>query len=216
MNGFFHQLLRFLFHLGYLGPFVMGIFDSSFLFLPFGNDLLVVALTARHHQLYLIYVVSAVCGSTLGVFFLDLIARRIGEEGVARVAGKRRFEVLKAKIGKYGGKALVTGSLAPPPFPFTMVVAVNSALGYPRKRLLSLIAISRGIRFLILGALAIKFGRTIIHLANSSGFKYFMYCFTAICLGGSVVSISTWVRKARSRQSRPPKSEPPNAQPAKA
>jgi membrane protein YqaA with SNARE-associated domain len=216
MNSLFHHLLRFLFHLGYAGPFVMGIFDSSFLFLPFGNDLLVVALTARHHNLYLIYVVSAVCGSTLGVLFLDLIARRIGEEGVARVAGQRRFDVLKGKINKYGGKALVTGSLAPPPFPFTMVVAVNSALGYPRKRLLLLIALSRGIRFLILGALAIKFGRTIIHLANSAGFKYFMYCFTAVCLAGSIVSITSWVRKARSKKSRPPESQPPAVQPAKA
>jgi membrane protein YqaA with SNARE-associated domain len=211
MSGLFHHLLRFLFHLGFLGPFVMGIFDSSFLFLPFGNDLLIVALTARHHNLYLIYVASAVCGSTLGVFFLDLIARRIGEEGVSRVAGQRRFDLLKKKINKYGGKAIVTGSLAPPPFPFTMVVAVNSALGYPRKRLLTLVALSRGIRFLILGALAIKFGRTIIHLANSAGFKYFMYCFTAICLVGSVVSIATWIKKAR-----PGKSQPPNVQPAKA
>jgi membrane protein YqaA with SNARE-associated domain len=211
MNGLLHHLLRFLFHLGYFGPFVMGIFDSSFLFLPFGNDLLVVALTARHHNLYLIYVASAVCGSTLGVFFLDLIARRIGEEGVARVASQRRFDVLKSKISKYGGRAIVTGSLAPPPFPFTMVIAVNSALGYPRKRLLMLIALSRGIRFLILGALAIKFGRTILHLANASGFKYFMYCFTAICIAGSALSITTWVRKAR-----PGKSQPPNVQPAKA
>jgi membrane protein YqaA with SNARE-associated domain len=216
MNGFFHYLLRFLFHLGYLGPFVMGIFDSSFLFLPFGNDLLIVALTARHHNLYLIYVVSAVCGSTLGVFLLDLVARRIGEEGVTRVAGERRFAMLKSKIGKYGGKALVTGSLAPPPFPFTMVVAVNSALGYPRKRLLILVALSRAVRFLILGALAIKFGRAIIHLANSAGLKYFMYCFTAICLAGSVASITTWVRKARPRKSQPPRSQPPNAQPANA
>src|SRR6185437_10183416 len=148
MNGLLHHLLRFLFHLGYFGPFVMGIFDSSFLFLPFGNDLLIVALTARHHNLYLIYVVSAVCGSTLGVFCLDLIARRIGEEGVATVAGKCRFDLLKSKIEKYGGRALVTGALAPPPFPFTMVVAVNSALGYPRTRLLILIALSRGARFL--------------------------------------------------------------------
>jgi membrane protein YqaA with SNARE-associated domain len=216
MNGLFHHLLRFLFHLGYLGPFVMGIFDSSFLFLPFGNDLLVVVLTARHHSLYLTYVVSAVCGSTLGVFFLDLIARRIGEDGVTRVAGQRRFAVLKNKITKYGGKALVAGSLAPPPFPFTMVVAVTSALGYPRKRLLILIALSRCIRFLIVGALAIKFGRTIIHLANSAGFKYFMYCFTAVCLAGSVASIAMWVRKARPGKSRPPKSQPPNVQPAKA
>lgn len=40
---FFHPLLQFLLHIGYFGPLLMGVLDSSFLFLPFGNDLLVVS-----------------------------------------------------------------------------------------------------------------------------------------------------------------------------
>lgn len=189
----------------------MGVFDSSFLFLPFGNDLLVIALTARHHEGYLLYVLSAVCGSTLGIFFLDLIARKLGEGGVTKVVGKRRFEYLKGKIDQYGGKALVLGSLAPPPFPFTMAVAVNSALGYPRRRLLLLVASARAARFLILGGLAIKFGRTIIHMINSAAFKNFMYFFTAICLVGSVYSVVNWVRKSRSRRPQASDGQPAEA-----
>ncbi len=203
-----HTLLRSLFHLGYFGPFVLGIFDSSFLFLPFGNDLLVVALTARHHDNYLIYVASAAAGSTLGVFFLDLVARRLGEDGITKVAGKQRFEYLKRKMGQHGAKTLVIGCLAPPPFPFTMLVAVNSALGFPRPKLLGIVAVSRAVRFLILGALAIKFGRAIIHMVNSSGFKYFMYAFTAICVAGSIYSIAGWLRKGRSRRSSSPAEQP--------
>ncbi len=192
-----HSILRFLFHLGYFGPFVLGVFDSSFLFLPFGNDLMVVALAARHHAGYLYYVLSAVGGSTLGVFFLDLVARKLGEEGVTKVAGKQRFLYLQRKIGQRGTTALIVGCLAPPPFPFTMVVAVSSALGYPRKKMLLVVAASRAVRFLILGALAIRFGRWIIHVANSTGFRTFMYVFTAICVAGSIWSIATWVRKGR-------------------
>ncbi len=187
----------------------MGIFDSSFLFLPFGNDLLVVALTARHHNGYLIYVLSAACGSAIGVFLLDLIARKLGEEGVTKVAGEKRFALLKKKISQHGGTALITASLAPPPFPFTMVIAINSALGYPRLRLLLTVGLTRAVRFLILGGLAIKFGRLIIRFANTDGFKYFMYGFTVICLIGSVISVATWVRKGRSA-----KTPAPNAQPA--
>lgn len=208
MSKLFRPILHFLFQLGYFGPFVMGIADSSFLFLPFGNDLLVIALTARHHDGYLFYVLSAVCGSTLGVFFLDLVARKLGEPGVTKVAGQRRFKYLKKKIGQYGGKALAVACLAPPPFPFTMAVAVNSALEYPRKRLLLIVALSRAVRFLILGALAIKFGRVIIRIANSNGFKDFMYAFTALCLAGSVFSIVTWVRKSRSGRSPEPSRQP--------
>jgi membrane protein YqaA with SNARE-associated domain len=198
LPGILHNLLRFLFHLGYAGPFVMGILDSSFLFLPFGNDLLVVALTARHHEGYLWYVLTAVCGSTVGVFLLDLIARKLGKEGVTRVAGQKRFEYLQRKIGERGAIALITGCLAPPPFPFTMVVAANSALGYPRRRLLLVVAAARAVRFLILGALAIKFGRAILRIANSAAFRGVMFAFIGICLLGSIYSISAWVRKGRS------------------
>ena len=41
----------------------MGVLDSSFLFLPFGNDLLVVSLVARHHQGFIVYVLLAATGS---------------------------------------------------------------------------------------------------------------------------------------------------------
>lgn len=191
---FFRQLLGFLFRLHYFGPFVMGVLDSSFLFLPFGNDLLVVGMVARNHAGWPFYVIAAVCGSTLGVFFLDLLARKGGEVGVKKVAGRRQYEMLKRKIGENGGRAIVVGCLAPPPFPFTMVIAVNSALGYPRRRLLWTVAAARATRFVILSLLAIKFGRTILKIANSAGFKWTMVGFTAICIIGSVFSIVKWVR----------------------
>jgi membrane protein YqaA with SNARE-associated domain len=175
----------------------MGVMDSSFLFLPFGNDILVVALVARHHEGYLLYVLSAVCGSTLGVFLLDLIARKIGEEGIQGVAGKKRFDYLKHKIGERGGIAIVVGCLAPPPFPFTMVVATSSALGYPRLRLLMAVALSRGARFLILGFLALKFGRAIIRFADSTPFRWTMGVFIAFCVMGSVLSVMKWVKRGR-------------------
>ena len=194
--------------MGYFGPFVLGIFDSSFLFLPFGNDLLVLTLTARHHQGYLIYVLSAALGSALGVLLLDLFARKLGEGGVTKVVGKRRFSYLKRKVSEHGAKALVLACLAPPPFPFTMAIAVNSGLGYPRKRLLLIVAGSRAVRFLILGALAIKYGRAIIHIINSNWFKDFMYGFTALCLIGSVLSVVNWIRKSRSRRSVAPAEQP--------
>jgi membrane protein YqaA with SNARE-associated domain len=191
------HFLGFLFQLHYFGPFVMGVMDSSFLFLPFGNDLLVVGLVARNHRGWPLYVVSAVCGSTLGVFLLDVLARKGGEAGVQKVAGQKRFEYLKRKMGEKGGRALAIAGIAPPPFPFTMVVAVNSALAYPRQRLLLTVAGSRAVRFVILSLLAIKFGHAILRIANSAGFKWTMIGFSIVCIGGSVFSIWKWVRSSR-------------------
>lgn len=175
----------------------MGVMDSSFLFLPFGNDLLVVGMVARNHGGWPFYVLSAACGSTVGVFLLDLLARKSGEAGVKKVAGEKKFETLKRKIGQRGATAIVVGCLAPPPFPFTMVIAVNSALGYPRLRLLWTVAGSRAVRFTILALLAVKFGRTLLHIANSQGFKRTMVGFSIVCIVGSVFSILKWVRSSR-------------------
>jgi uncharacterized membrane protein YdjX (TVP38/TMEM64 family) len=194
------QLLGFLLHLGYFGPLVMGILDSSFLFLPFGNDLLLVILVARHHQGYLFYVLAAACGSTIGVLLIDLVARKAGEAGVQKVAGKSRFEYLKKKIGEKGGRAIALGCLAPPPFPFTTVVATTSALGYPRKRLLATVALVRAARFLIIGYLAIRFGRDILRIANSEPFRWSMIAFAILCLIGSALSITKWVRGGRRKR----------------
>ncbi|HEY6991525.1 MAG TPA: VTT domain-containing protein [Bryobacteraceae bacterium] len=194
------QFLALLFRLGYFGPFLMGVLDSSFLFLPFGNDLLVVALVARHHEGYLLYVLSAVCGSTCGTFLLNLVARKAGEAGMQKVAGQSRFEYLKRKIGEKGGRAIVIGCLAPPPFPFTMVVATTSALGYPRKKLLALVAASRAMRFLILGYLAIRFGRQILNIAKSQPFRWTMIAFVVLCVVGSALSIAKWVRRSRNKK----------------
>ena len=91
MGHIFRPLLHFVFHIGYFGPVVMGVLDSSFLFLPFGNDLLVIALVARHHEGYLLYVLAATVGSTLGVLLLDLAARKAGGSGVQKMAGRTSF-----------------------------------------------------------------------------------------------------------------------------
>lgn len=199
-----HRFLSSLLYLGYAGPFLIGVLDSSFLFLPFGNDLAIVILVARHHQGYLLYVLSAVCGSTLGVYFLDLIARKAGEKGVQRIAGEGKFNRLKGKIEKNGGRALVISCLAPPPFPFTMVVAAESALGYPRYRLLSIVAACRGLRFLIIGFLAIKFGHQIVAVTKSAPFRWSMIVFIALCVIGSVFSIRNWLKGREPRTNSAP------------
>ena len=49
VHGMVRHLLAWLLKLGVFGPLLLGIADSSFLFLPFGNDLLVVILVARNH-----------------------------------------------------------------------------------------------------------------------------------------------------------------------
>ena len=194
MAHFFRPFLHFLFHLGYFGPFVLGILDSSFLVLPFGNDLLVVVLIAHHHAGFFVYVLSAACGSTVGVFLLSSVARKFGEDGIRKVAGQKQFDRLKKHVGDHSGVAVAIGCLAPPPFPFTMVIASASALGYSIWRLLGINFVTRTIRFTILGFLAMKFGHEVLSIAHSSPFLWTMGVFIGLCLVASVLSIYRWVR----------------------
>ncbi len=176
----------------------MGVLDSSFLFLPFGNDILVVILVARHHQGIFFYALAAATGSTIGVFFIDLVARKLGEEGIKKMAGEKRFGQLKKKVGSHAGWAVVLASLLPPPFPFTMVIATASALSYPRVRLLVANWVARALRFIILGFLAIKFGHAVISIAQSDAFRYTIIGLVVLCLIGSGFSIWNWVRHSKS------------------
>src|SRR5579862_9716849 len=123
MRAFFRPLFTLLLHAGGLGLVILGIFDSSFLFVPFGNDLLLVILTARHHEYFPLYVVAASLGSAIGVFLLDLVCRRGGEEGLKKMMSRRRHDYLKRKMSQNAAVAIVVACLTPPPFPFTAVIA---------------------------------------------------------------------------------------------
>ena len=196
---FLHSLLMFLFHLGYFGPLIMGVLDSSFLFLPFGNDLLVVALVAQGRQHVWVYVLMASVGSTIGALLLTLISRKIGAEGICKVAGQKRFDQLKRWIGDRAAIAIAGGALAPPPFPYTLVIAAASALEYPMWRILLTNFVARAARFTILALLALKFGRNIMNIVQSTPFRWVMVGFIVICLGGSGWSIWNWFHKTRKR-----------------
>lgn len=193
----FSGFIQFLFSIGYFGPFVMGILDSSFLVLPFGNDLLVVGMVAGHPQGTAWYVLSAACGSTIGACLLALVARKIGEEGIRRISGKSRYEKLKNRIGRRSGLAVVVAGLAPPPFPFTTVIAAVGALDYPLWKILVINFLARGTRFAILSVLALKFGKNILSVAKSPQFEWSMVAFIVLCFVASGFSVVHWLRKPR-------------------
>lgn len=198
MLRFIGPALGFLLHLGYFGPVLMGVLDSSFLFLPFGNDLLVVTLVARDHQEWWLYVLAAAFGSTIGVLALALAAHKLGEEGIKRMAGEKRFSRLHKMIETHGSKAVFLACVAPPPFPYTMVIAAAAALNLSRLRICAVNFFARGLRFAVLSLLAIKFGRHILVVANSNPFRWTMVGFIVLCLAGSALSIYTWIKNVRS------------------
>jgi membrane protein YqaA with SNARE-associated domain len=198
-------LFGFLFRIGYFGPLLMGVLDSSFLILPFGNDLMVVALVARHHtgdpwHGTPWYVLSAAVGSTIGVLLLALVARKLGEAGLRKIAGDRRYDKLSVRIGNRAGLAVAVGALAPPPFPFTTVIAAVAALNYPLWRMLVINFFARLVRFTILAWLALKLGGNVMSIAKSVPFEWAMSVFIVACLVASGFSVWKWLQEPHRRR----------------
>ena len=194
MRPIIHTIARALFHAGGLGLLTLGVFDSSPLVVPLGNDLLVLALSARYHQRVLYYVAMATAGSLIGCFMTDWISRKSESRQKKFVSGKH-LDYIRKQVEKRAGWTLVAASLMPPPFPFTAFVAAAAAFRYPRIKLLSFVAVGRFLRFGIEGALAIHYGRWIIKQAESPLLEHVMIALIVISMSATSFSIYRWREK---------------------
>ncbi len=196
MKAIIHTIARALFHAGGLGILTLGAFDSSPLVVPMGNDLLVLALSARYHERMLYYAIMATAGSLIGCFATDWISRKSERAQKKFVSGKH-LNYIRKQVEKQAGWTLVVASLMPPPFPFTPFVAAAAAFRYPRNKLLSFVGVGRFMRFAIEGALAIHYGRWIVKQAESPLLEHVMIALIVISIGGSAFSIYQWTEGAR-------------------
>lgn len=191
------QLGGFLASLGGFGLFLFGIVDSSFLFLPLGIDLLLVTLTARHHDRMLYYAAMCALGSVIGCFTTDWLSRKGGEAGLEGRVSPRRLKYVQKQVEKRGGLALAIASMMPPGFPFTVVIVVAAALKFPRAKLLGIVAVFRFVRFSLEGLLAIYFGRKILKMADLPAVHWVIFGVVIVSIVGSVWSLYTWFRKGK-------------------
>ncbi len=196
MEQFARELFAFFIALGGFGLLGAGIV-TSLVFVPFGHDLLMVALTARRSDLLLYYTLMSAAGSVAGAYLIDLLFRRSGESGLARHLPPRRLDYLKQKISAHGGPAIAVACLAPPPFPYSPFLMAASALQYPRRKLLVIVGVSRGVRFLAMGLLALWFGSRILALAEHPAAQITVIALVVLAVVGSALSIYRWVKRSR-------------------
>lgn len=196
MERFARHLFALFVALGGFGLVGAGIV-TSFVFVPFGHDLLMVALTARQPGLMLYYALMSAAGSVAGAMLIDLVFRKGGESRLARQLPARRLDYLKRKVSANAGPAIALGCLAPPPFPYSPLLMAASALQYPRRKLLAIVAICRTARFLALGGLALWFGGRIMRLAAHPAVHLSVIALVVLTIVAATLSIVHWVRSSR-------------------
>ena len=190
-------MLRFFLRLGIFGLFLLSALDSSFLVLPFGNDLLLIALVSRNRDsfIWIAYVLVSAIGSLAGVFIIDLIMRKAGEKGLERFISRRKIEKFKNKIENKAGISVFIATVLPPPFPFTPVVMTASAFQTPRAKLFGAVFFGRLVRCTTEAVLALYFGRKLIAYINSDVVTYAVYGLIGVAAVLSTLSLITWLRR---------------------
>jgi membrane protein YqaA with SNARE-associated domain len=190
-------MLRFFLRLGIFGLFLLSALDSSFLVLPFGNDLLLIALVNRDRSslIWIGYVLVSAIGSIVGVFVIDVIMRKAGEKGLEHFLSRKKIEKFKKRIENKAGISVFVATLLPPPFPFTPVIMTASALQSPRGKLFTAVFVGRLVRCTTEAVLALYFGRKLIAYLNSDVVTYTVYGLIALAVVLSTLSLLTWLRR---------------------
>jgi membrane protein YqaA with SNARE-associated domain len=199
MTDFFRYLGHLAYHAGIGGLLAVGFLDSSFLILPFGNDVLFIALSAHHHRMVALYALAATAGSVLGCWLTIWLSGKGEKRLRQRVSGKR-LKYIEDKVKKHAGWMIAFAGMMPPPFPFTTFVAGAAAFDYPKKRMFSIIGGTRLARFAVEGWLAIAYGTAILRFLSSRELRYVVIPLVVLSIAGSAYSIYKWIRGSSSQK----------------
>ena len=169
MQSFIKWVYGLALSLGGPGLFAVAFLDSSFISLPQINDLLVVLMVVRNKSLMPYYAAMATAGSVVGCYVLYLIAERGGEAFLAKRLKAGHTERALALYRRRGVLALMVPAILPPPAPFKLFVLMAGVAEIRPLTFVASIAAARGLRYLVLGALAVRYGDAALELMRTRG-----------------------------------------------
>ena len=185
--------------LGAPGLLLVAFLDSSFLPLPGITDILLIVLVTRRPELMLLYVVATVAGSLAGCLVMHYIGKKGGDALVRRRFATAKIERAMASLRRYGVMAVLIPALLPPPAPFKIFLLLAGAVGIPATRFAAAIAIARGVRYLALGFLAVRYGTRAQTYFRENGALVSLVVAAALAAGFALYLL--W-RRANARKSR--------------
>ncbi len=148
--------------LGGIGVMILAIFDSSFLSVPEGNDLLIVILSTGKSWGNMAYYVSmTVIGSVIGCFLLYTVGRQGGSPLLRRRFSQSKIERAEKLFKKYGILTIVIPSILPPPLPFKIFVLSAGVFRLNAFIFLIAVVIGRTIRYSMWGILGVLYGNAV-------------------------------------------------------
>jgi membrane protein YqaA with SNARE-associated domain len=187
VQSFINWIYAFALAIGGPGLFVIAFLDSSFISLPQINDLLVVLMVTQYKAWMPYYAAMATLGSLAGCSVIYVLAQKGGEAFLKRRLSAGSVERALAAYRRHGLLALIVPALLPPPAPFKLFVLMAGVANVRPVQFAAAITLARGARYLVLGALAIRYGDAALELMRTRGREVALWLAAAI-----VVAAGAW------------------------
>jgi membrane protein YqaA with SNARE-associated domain len=182
--------------LGSWGVFAIAGIDSSFLGMPL--DFVVAGYIYSNPHKFLLYVIMAAAGSSLGSLVIYGIGYRGGEALLRRRVSAERFEKIHNGFEEHPFWTLMLPAMLPPPTPFKLFVLGAGVSEMKFTHFLLAIFSGRFIRFVILGVLTLLFGPQFIVVAGHVFREHF-----SVVAGIAIGAVTVWlIMRQRTRRRR--------------
>lgn len=191
-----HWLQAVLAPLGAWGVFAISAIDGSFLGLPV--DFVFIGYVYNNPPRFLLYVLMASAGSTLGSTALYLIGYLGGEALLRKRMSEERFARIHASFERHEFWALMFPAMLPPPTPFKLFELAASVFEMRFTKFLAAVFAGRLARFLTEALFTIWFGPRFVHLLANVVRAHTVWVLTALAIA-LVISLVVWWRKRPAR-----------------
>jgi membrane protein YqaA with SNARE-associated domain len=185
-------LLTTLRHLGAAGLFFLAILDSSPIPTFAGPDILTAILAASHRPLWYEYAASATAGSVLGAYLTFRLAHKAGSAYLESKFKKSKLSKFLQLFRKWGTGTLAASAAIPLPSPTSMFFAAAGASDYPKGRFLTVVTLSRGVRYFSIAFIAGHYGRHFLrvlrHPMEHWGWLLLFVGLTALLIVGGIIA----------------------------
>jgi len=191
--------------LGGPGLILLGIADNTpFVSVPAGGmEVFIILLAAHRHEWWPYYALMATVGEVLGGYWTYGLAKKGGQQTLEKKVGKPRAEGIYKRFEKHGFLTVFTGSILPPPFPFTPVLMAAGIMQYPRERFFSALAAGRSVRYFAVAYLGSIYGRRVIGFF-SRYYRPTLYLLIALAVMAGIGALIyfKWYRPRAQREER--------------
>jgi uncharacterized membrane protein YdjX (TVP38/TMEM64 family) len=179
---------------------LLGLADNTpFISAPAGSvDVFVILLSAHHYEWWAYYAFMATVGEVIGGYLTYRLSEKGGQQTLERKVGKPRAGRIYSRFEKHGGLTVFTGSILPPPFPFTSVLMAAGVMQYPRRKFLLALGAGRAVRFFAVAYLGKAYGQAMIGFF-SRHYRTAMYVLIALAMMAGIGALVyyKWVRTRR-------------------